>query len=465
MGRKTFQLQPSVIKKVRAMCRFTQDYVAVQLHVALGKTPSDRTAKSWLSMYQKIENTGKTSRKKAEKLAAVFNVSGEALQGLQEVDYIGQIESLVRESVEKLRNVSDAERLSQIAKFMGFENPDDEGMSDYREIARDVGEAIESARLSSKRTQLERLAQMFDISVDRLLMPIVVRGSWWLTLADHEGRVVSIFHSPVRLFEAMKQSLNDHPVFQMTDSATHLEVTRHGLKTRIEARNHYTRDKEAWWCEYAKCEVGDTGVEFLHSQPWDEFLVERYLMTFLHSAANRIQLSNRRIPTSPEAIFLRVTAQERDPETWMMKPAGQRDLQGQQVLREMPLLLSPYGYGAKDSAELLQLKNLGWGLEKSLHPFLKTRPADDWKIELLQGGIQIELWEKSRPPKRYVLGPKKVFLLEFMWRSEDGVDHVAPCRYCDLERLAADVQSMVTTPLPAWFSEEDVLPFEPIPDS
>lgn len=309
---------------------------------------------------------------------------------------------------------------------------------------------------------MEAIVNAFGIPRERLLVPVVIRGSWWLTMTDYHGRVVSIFDSAYDMFQVISASWKDQAIFRKRDIATQLKIEQFGLKTRIDATNYYAAHSELWWCEYAKCEIQEDGVRFVPTQPWDTFALDLGLAEFAWRAANRIEVHGRRIPSSPDHLFLRVSAFRQDPRTWQMEAAGQRDLVGQQVLREMPLLDE---FTLTDSEELLQTLNLGWGLRSTLHPFLKSQPQAHWKVEVHGCAIQIDLACDERTRGAVLCGPTKRFVLQLMWRDGQGHEDVAPCRQCDIERLADEIREMVLSPLPSWWSEEDVLPFEPGPDS
>ncbi len=267
------------------------------------------------------------------------------------------------------------------------------------------------------------------------------------------------------MFEAIEKSWKERGGFSRSDIASHLEISRHGLKTRIEISNIYKKHLGSWWCEFSKCEIKNDAIQLLPIQPMDDYWIEYSLKKFVYSAANRLNLYGRRIPEHPEQIFLRVAAFRRNLTTWAMEPAGTRELQGQQVFQEMPLLHRG-GFAQTDSAELLQVLNLSWSLKRTLHPFLKSRSEADWKVEQKFNAIEIELAPTQDEKRQGMwIGPAKQFILQFMWRNEQGKEEVAPCRQCDLEQIAEEIRKMVSEPLPCWMSEEDVLPFEPINDS
>lgn len=466
MARPTFQLDSARIKSLREASRLTQQYVAIALHELLGKKWGERTEKSWLAMYQRIESTGRTSRNKAEKLASVLGVPLAVLEGKADNDYLGQLAAIIGERIKFLEENGDKAGKQRIADYLGYKSADDTGLQDFHDIAREIGRVIEFSNLSSKCDDLAYIEKVFGIPAEKLLLPGRVNGAWWLTLPDYEGRLINIFQSSQLMFEAIEKSWKERGGFSWAHVANHLEISRHGMKTRIEISNAYKKDLGSWWCEFAKCEIKKDGIQILHVQPLDEYWIDYSLKKFVYSVANRLNVHGRRIPEKPEQIFLRVSAFRRNPTTFAMEPAGTRELQGQQVFQEMPLLHARGGFAETDSAELLQVLNLSWGLKRTLHPFFKSRAEADWKVEQRFNAIEIELAPTQDEKRQGMwMSPIKQFALQFMWRNEDGQEELAPCRQCDLEQITEEIRKMVSEPLPYWMSEEDVLPFEPINDS
>ncbi|RWA52098.1 hypothetical protein AU476_19230 [Cupriavidus sp. UYMSc13B] len=441
--------------------------MANDLHLALGMVENPSKERSWLAMYQKIERTGKTSERKARKLADVLGVSVAMLKGDEEINQIEILSRLVHERLDNIKKRKGSEvTLQRIADFVGLE-VSELLLPECRELVNDVARIVETERLSSKSDRLQLLAEILDISIEKLRLPISVNGLWWLCLADVEGRVVSIFDSHLSMIDAIKKQWTQWPLIGLRHTSTFIKVYNIGSKTRIEAWDHHLqRRKSMLWCEFSKCDIDNDGMHWLPLQEWDRFLLERDLNNFIFCSANVLEVQGRRIPSSPSRLFLRVSSSTCDPETWKWKSAGERKLPGQQIFEEMPLRHGGE-YSQTNSEDLLQLHNMEWGLLKTLHPFLKTASPERWKIERQSFGIQIELsgkWKQHQYAAEPVM-PLKRFYLELMWSDEDGKVCKAPWREHDMKRLTDDIKNMVVEPLPQWMAEKDILPFEPAPDS
>ncbi|KAF7961424.1 hypothetical protein AWV80_00270 [Cupriavidus sp. UYMU48A] len=282
MGRKTYQLNPARIKQIRNSIGFKQQTVANDLHLALGMVENPSTERSWLAMYQKIERTGKTSERKARKLADVLGVSVAMLKGDEEIDQIEILSRLVHERLNNIKKRKGSETtLQRIADFVGLE-VSELLFPECRELVNAVARIVEIERLSSKSDRLQSLAEILGMSIEKLRLPISVNGLWWLCLADVEGRVVSIFDSHLSMIEAIKKQWTTWPLVGLRHTSTFIKVYNIGPKTRIEAWDHHLQQRKSMlWCEFSKCDIDNEGMRWLPLEEWDRFLLERDLNNFI----------------------------------------------------------------------------------------------------------------------------------------------------------------------------------------
>ena len=91
MARQTFHIDPAQLRRLREELGKTQEELGFHIRQLRAKPSSldnEDLRHSVISTYQKIERTGKTSQKTAEKLADYFNVDIADLQGLKPLDTI-----------------------------------------------------------------------------------------------------------------------------------------------------------------------------------------------------------------------------------------------------------------------------------------------------------------------------------------------------------------------------------------
>jgi hypothetical protein len=97
--RDTFQIDAGRLVELRSASRKTQLEVGAYLREASGKggqLDSDVYRHSVVSTYQKLERTGKTSKKTAQALANYFHVPLAVLEGREPIDTADRILALLK---------------------------------------------------------------------------------------------------------------------------------------------------------------------------------------------------------------------------------------------------------------------------------------------------------------------------------------------------------------------------------
>ena len=191
--RPSFKIDPEVLRSLRKELDLTQLELAKSVHKILGIKTTDKTNDSSLiSIYQRIEKTGNTSRKRAVALANILKTTVEILQGGRpedSSDFVGRIEQQILEQKESGNNATLELALGQHIKT--YTGQIDEGDC-MRDFAEDIGVQIEVAQIGQNPIEIARLAELTGWSEVQLQQSGSVHGHWLLLTTVFGSRETEI---------------------------------------------------------------------------------------------------------------------------------------------------------------------------------------------------------------------------------------------------------------------------------
>jgi transcriptional regulator with XRE-family HTH domain len=147
------QLAADRLKGLRGEQALTQQQAARELHRLVHPSGSSTTEAAQLTSYQRIESTGRTSRRRAEALAQLYGTTLAVLQGDTPEDgpsLAHRVETQIRRELSTGENAALQERLERL-----------DGDGDHASwLAEDLAIEIEEAQLAQNPVDISRLAHL-----------------------------------------------------------------------------------------------------------------------------------------------------------------------------------------------------------------------------------------------------------------------------------------------------------------
>lgn len=371
-GRPTYVIDADRLKGIRHEKGFTQQQVATELNQFFGGTPE-----SMLTGYQRVEKTGKTSRKRAEALAQILGVTVHMLTGEKSPEpssYLSKIEALVRTKLSEKNNAALQKKLDEY-----------ESMPDpITSIAEDVGAMIEEVQLGRNPTAISELVEYLGVPESELLAPAYYQGHWLLMTNLGDTKILRGGHSVFREIQEMSQEKRipflSHdafaPVIRMWRDGywfrTEVEPGRGAPKTRI---------------DFVRCQPKEKGLDWGRASWQDEHGISEHLKRWAYSVANSVK-DFKGIVLPQNLDGLRLVVSQR-----MSTSHPHQDCSSlKQAVISAPELCDEMKERLALSGEIhaAYQNRLSKELHRVLMPCLAKYPAEMWNISI-EGGLEIRL--------------------------------------------------------------------------
>ncbi len=468
MARQTFQIDPAQLRRLREELGKTQEELGFHIRQLRAKPSSldnEDLRHSVISTYQRIERTGKTSQKTAEKLADYFNVDVAVLQGLKPLDTIQRVMALLRSRL--LEGASTDLKHAYEKNAKGLEGWSDE--EKLRELAREIAQRLESAQWSRDPSELAALAALTGMSQKEMLTPAYVRGYWWIIdswPSETDARVVSGANS-VGAF--VKEAWEKHPPPGFKGYRTTVRLSRRGYRYRFEAEV-YGIHSWPWWIESIRCEPDeDKGVRWSHASHMDQEFVESNLRAIAFQNADVVyDFDDKVIPADPLQLRFVVSLRSRN-QNYAWQNDGQL-IFGRSLHDEPKEMLDRWTHDG--SGPLMLLGCLWTELKSSLHPHLKAYGAECWEISkdtvaidslyAQSHAIKVALKQPNQKNRLLeLLGPGREYHIALMTEDADGKLMHAPWKGWHVDYLMEEIKKWIDAPLPEGGYGDEIQFFEP----
>lgn len=376
MARPTFQIDQKRLRALRKEKDFTQLELATKTKELLGKR-SDPSKETLISCYQKIEASGKTSRKMATALAKILDVSVELLQGIEQpepFDYLKRITSLLKVQIESKANSALQRALERLA-----EQGDDDPLP-Y--LAEEICERIEAVQLERNPSEIAELFELTGLSESELLKPANVLGHWFVTVKSYQGKKSYIFHDVREVSYQIKNKIDEHLSHFPLDCS--IEMRRDGswFRIKIIARQPMNID-------FVRCHPDTKGLCWSPASWRDEFFLYKDLSCWAYSAANLVtDFEGKQSPLNMQGLRLLVTEEVTTTKVESFVRT-QRKMLISGRLNEIPESTRE-GFSRESSIHCLYESWLVTDLRYALMPHLTAYSAECWKISA-DNGISISL--------------------------------------------------------------------------
>lgn len=379
MARPTFQIDQQRLQALRKEKDFTQLELATKTKELLGKR-SVQSKETLISGYQKIEKTGNTSRKMAEALATVLDVSVELLQGVEQpepLDYLKRITSLLKVQIENKENLALQRILARIA---------DEGDDDpLPHLVQEIGERVEAVQLGRNPSEINELIELTGLSESELLKPANVLGHWFVTATSRSYKRSEIIHGEAWTCGYIKEIITDFLEHGGCDAS--IRMWRDEFWFRIEINRPQRNDKMR--IDFVRCLPDAKGLCWSSASWRDEFMLYGNLSRWAYSAANFVtEFEGTQSPINLRQLRLIVTEEvTTDKVDSFVRSQRKMVISGR--LDEIPESTKESSQQAGFVHNLFVDKLIA-DLRHALMPHLTEYPAKYWKISAYDG-ISISL--------------------------------------------------------------------------
>ncbi|MDZ4201910.1 MAG: helix-turn-helix transcriptional regulator [Gallionella sp.] len=451
MGRPTFIIDPQRLRDLRTEAGKTLLDVAKDIQAKLGmKHPSNDA--TLLSCYQRIERTGNTSRRRADALADIFEVTIEVLQGKgtpKPSDYLARITSLLREQFSTGTNEVLIRALEQSA---GTSELNDESIS---LLAEDIADRIEAAQLGRNPSELAVLTEITGLPESELLKPANVRGHW-LFIANGPGiHRTELVRGTSGVAWCVRDIVEAPPDSYGSDGSIRMFRDEPWFRLEIRRSSHPTNVIRI---DFVRCDPSNgKGISWSRATWRERFLLERSLKEWAYDTANFVSdFDGRQSPTGDvRRLRLLVTEYGESP----IRPTGRIVISGN--LSEIPDRTFER-FQCENLTHNLVLSWLAGDLKRSLAPFLAEHPQMCWSIGHC-GQVTITLDEhkaRKRPLLECYFGVK--YRIRLVEEVGDNEFSPVPWRIKDVKQLCDEIQNMLDDPNEQSFiADEPRRAFEP----
>jgi transcriptional regulator with XRE-family HTH domain len=312
--RITTQLNQHKLKAIRESKGWTQQKLANEAF-ANGHSKSTDPV-SFVRMYQKIELTGRTSPKRARKIADVL---GYELTDLQSIDRIEQLESCkfiatrIKQRIRYLKLSEDNTRLDRIAKIfgctleelLGWDKPEEQWQ--YLDVAIDLVTQIPELMFLGKVSKIHEIYDALSLQ-DSHFQPATLRDSFWFVyseLNDSLNGIGTLFlgvHRIEQLLNELQKKIRN--LFKFSHITTY--ISRQGAQDRFEIQLDSGSRHYIFECK--PCEVDrDKGITWKEPTIWEVGVVRDKLIHIAMNLSDILVIDGEMNPPSSELLCCQIT--------------------------------------------------------------------------------------------------------------------------------------------------------------
>lgn len=424
MGRPSFKIDRKRLRELREDKGLTQADVASELCKRLGV---EQNEDSRTVSYRRIEAQGKTSRKRAEAIAQILDVTLAELEGIVPPDtwsYENRILDLLAEQLRQ-ENVVLKSVLDEVCSD-GSDSED--GLAS---MARNVARRIEAAQLARNPVELAELSQLTGLSEGEILEPAHVDGHW---LVVASGPIYT--RTEIVLGTAGVMTLIPEIVGKLLeDFGSDGRIRMHRAPPWYRLEIDPLCGRFTTWIDFVRCLPDARGVRWLKPGWRDVFLLEGPLLTWARSAANFVtDFDGSLTPGDVRRLRLQVTEYNGEPG----ERISEQIVAG--ALEEVPdeRLAAEREVG---KSHLVATWTLGAALQEILEPHLSAYPRQCWEVAVTDDGCALSLWPTAGAPG----GPYGLrYRIQLVEETEPGQFGAAPWRHKDRADLKQRIEAWLS---------------------
>lgn len=438
MARPTFQIDKQRLRALRDEKGFTQSRLSAEVSKLLG-TAGTRSEETH---YQRIERTGKTSRKMANALATVLGVSAELLQGLERpepVDCRQSITTLLNRQIENKENIVLQHALARIAE---------EGTDDALPwLVEEICERIEAVQLGRNPSEIAELIALTGLPEKELLKSADVLGHWFVAVTSRGCKRSDIVQGATDACCHIKEIIGDRLDHFGSDNS--IRLWRDDDWFRIEIIRPRC---DLMRIDFVRCRADAKGLRWSAPSWQDEFWIKELLSEWAYSAANFVtDLEGKQSPCDLQQLRMLVTEHKGhyDKSLRQMVISGHLD--------EIPDSTKE-GFQRGRQIHSLFVSCLVADLRQALMPYLAEYPAQCWRIAS-SACIDIFLTPPTHSFNAIRGVRYRIGLIEEVAPNEFVQ---TPWRQKDKEALRQEIEGWLHAPCELAVEEDSMPRFEPI---
>ena len=424
MGRPSFKIDHKRLRELREGKGLTQADVASELCKRLGlKQNEDSRTVS----YRRIEAQGRTSRKRAEAIAQILDVTLAELEGIVPPDtwsYENRILDLLAEQLRQ-ENVVLKSALDEACSD-GSDSED--GLAS---MARNVARRIEAAQLARNPGELADLSQLTGLSEGEILEPAHVDGHWLVVASCPIYTRTELVLGTAGVMTLIPEIVG----MLLEDFGSDGRIRMHRAPPWYRLEIDPLCGRFTTWIDFVRCLPDARGVRWLKPGWRDVFLLEEPLLTWARSAANFVT-SFDGSPTPGDVRRLRLQVTEYNGESG--ERISEQIVSG--ALEEVPdeRLAAEREVG---KSHLVATWTLGAALQEILEPHLSAYPRQCWEVTVTDDGCALYLWPTGGAPGgRYGLR----YRIQLVEETAPGLFGAAPWRHKDRVALKQHIEAWLS---------------------
>lgn len=423
MGRPSFKIDRKRLRELREDKGLTQADLASEICKRLGL---EQDEDSRTVSYRRIEAQGKTSRKRAEAIAQILDVTLAELEGIVPPDtgiYEQRIRDLLAEQLRQ-ENVALKSALDEAC----CDGSEDETLAS---MARNVARRIEAAQLARNPGELAELSQLTGLSEGEILEPAHVDGHW---LVVASGPIYT--RTELVLGTAGVMTLIPEIVGKLLDDfGSDGRIRMHRAPPWYRLEIDPLCGRFTTWIDFVRCLPDARGVRWLKPGWRDVFLLEGPLLTWARSAANFVTGFDGSItPGDVRRLRLQVTEYNGEPGERISEQivAGAlEDVPDERLAAEQEV----------GRSHLVATCTLETALQEILESHLSAYPRQCWEVTVTDDGCALYLWPTGGAPGgRYGLR----YRIQLVEETAPGQFGAAPWRHKDRADLKQRIEAWLS---------------------
>ena len=424
MGRPSFKIDHKRLRELREYKGLTQADLASELckRLDLEQDEDSRTVS-----YRRIEAQGKTSRKRAEAIAQILDVTLAELEGIVPPD-TGIYEKRILDLLAEQLRHENVVLKSALDEACSDGSDSEDGLAS---MARNVARRIEAAQLARNPGELAELSRLTGLSEGEILEPAHVDGHWLVVASCPIYTRTELVLGTAGVMTLIPEIVG----MLLEDFGSDGRIRMHRAPPWYRLEIDPLCGRFTTWIDFVRCLPDARGVRWLKPGWRDVFLLEEPLLTWARSAANFVT-SFDGSPTPGDVRRLRLQVTEYNGESG--ERISEQIVSG--ALEEVPdeRLAAEREVG---NSHLLATWTLGTALQEILEPHLSAYPRQCWEVTVTDGGCALYLWPTGGAPG----GPYGLrYRIQLVEETAPGQFGPVPWRHKNREALKQRIEAWLS---------------------
>ena len=424
MGRPSFKIDHKRLRELREDKGLTQAGLASELCKRLGL---EQDEDSRTVSYRRIEAQGRTSRKRAEAIAQILDVTLAELEGIVPPD-TWSYENRIRDLLAEQRRQENVTLKSALDEACSDGSDSEDGLAS---MARNGARRIEAAQLARNPGELAELSRLTGLSEGEILEPAHVDGHWLVVASCPIYTRTELVLGTAGVMTLIPEIVG----MLLEDFGSDGRIRMHRAPPWYRLEIDPLCGRFTTWIDFVRCLPDARGVRWLKPGWRDVFLLEEPLLTWARSAANFVT-SFDGSPTPGDVRRLRLQVTEYNGESG--ERISEQIVSG--ALEEVPdeRLAAEREVG---KSHLVATWTLGAALQEILEPHLSAYPRQCWEVTVTDDGCALYLWPTGGAPGgRYGLR----YRIQLVEETAPGLFGAAPWRHKDRVALKQHIEAWLS---------------------